>query len=41
MEAAPVAADYGGYVTEHPLEPAPPRQVELARITTLHPAHLQ
>ena len=37
MEAAPVRADYGGYVTEHPLEPVPPRQVELARITTLHP----
>ena len=37
MEAVPVRADYGGYVTEHPLEPAPPRQVELARITTLHP----
>ena len=36
MEAVPVRADYGGYVTEHPLEPAPPRQVELARITTLH-----
>ena len=37
MEAAPVRADYGGYVAEQPLEPAPPRQVELARITTLHP----
>ena len=37
VEAAPVRADYGGYVTEQPLEPAPPRQVELARITTLHP----
>ena len=37
MEAAPVRADYGGYVTEQPVEPAPPRQVELARITTLHP----
>lgn len=36
-EAAPVRADYGGYVTEQPLEPVPPRQVELARITTLHP----
>ena len=36
-EAAPVRADYGGYVTEQPVEPAPPRQVELARITTLHP----
>ena len=37
MEAAPVRADYGDYVTEHPIEPPPPRQVELARITTLHP----
>ena len=37
MEAAPVRADYGGYVTEQPADPAPPRQVELARITTLHP----
>jgi cell division inhibitor SepF len=37
MEAAPVRADYGGYVTEQPLETVPPRQVELARITTLHP----
>jgi cell division inhibitor SepF len=37
MEAAQVRADYGGYVTEPPLEAAPPRQVELARITTLHP----
>ncbi|HSZ43393.1 MAG TPA: cell division protein SepF [Trebonia sp.] len=37
VEAAPVRADYGGYVTEQPVEPAPPRQVELARITTLHP----
>ncbi len=37
MEAAPVRADYGGYVTEPPVEPVPPRQVELARITTLHP----
>ena len=36
-EAAPARAEYGGYVTEQPLEPAPPRQVELARITTLHP----
>ena len=24
-------------MTEHPLEPVPPQQVELARITTLHP----
>jgi cell division inhibitor SepF len=37
IEAAPVRADYGGYVTEQPVEPVPPRQVELARITTLHP----
>src|SRR5690348_10082945 len=37
MAPAPVRADYGGYVTEHTLEPDPPRQVELARITTLHP----
>ena len=37
MAAVPVRADYGGYVTEHTLEPDPPRQVELARITTLHP----
>jgi cell division inhibitor SepF len=37
MEAAPVRADFGAYVPEAPIEPAPPRQVELARITTLHP----
>jgi cell division inhibitor SepF len=37
VEAAPVRADYGGYVAEQPPEPASPRQVELARITTLHP----
>ncbi|HVT67011.1 MAG TPA: cell division protein SepF [Trebonia sp.] len=36
MEAAPVRADYG-YVPDQPTEAAPPRQVELARITTLHP----
>jgi cell division inhibitor SepF len=36
MEAAPVRADYGGYMTEQPLEPGP-RQIELARITTLTP----
>jgi cell division inhibitor SepF len=29
--------DYGAYVTEHPVDAAPARQVELARITTLHP----
>jgi cell division inhibitor SepF len=37
METAPVRADYGAYVTEQPADPVPPRQVELARITTLHP----
>jgi cell division inhibitor SepF len=37
VEAAQVHADYGGYVSEQPAEPVPPRQVELARITTLHP----
>ena len=37
MAPAPVRADYGGYVTEPALEPDPPQQVELARITTLHP----
>src|ERR1700761_185451 len=37
MESAPVRGDWGGYVAEQPFEPAPPRQVELARITTLHP----
>ncbi len=37
VEAASARADYGSYVTEHPLEQASPRQVELARITTLHP----
>ena len=38
---APVAAraDYGAYVSDHRVEPIPPQQVqvELARITTLHP----
>jgi cell division inhibitor SepF len=37
VEPAPVRADYSAYVSEHPIEPVPPRQVELARITTLHP----
>src|ERR1700760_4983381 len=36
-EAAPARTEYGAYVTEDPVEPEPPRQVELARITTLHP----
>ena len=35
--AAPARADYAAYVPEQPLEPAVSRQVELARITTLHP----
>ncbi len=30
-------ADYGAYVSDHRVEPIPPQQVELARITTLHP----
>ena len=38
---APVAprGDYGAYVSDHRVEPIPPQQVqvELARITTLHP----
>ncbi len=37
MEAAPARPDYGGYVSDHRVEPAPTQQVELARITTLHP----
>ena|ERR1700747_1265299 len=37
MEAVPVRGDYGGYVTEEPVEPVPQRLGELARITTLHP----
>ena len=36
MEAAVVRAEYGEYVSDH-VVPVPPRQVELARITTLHP----
>ena len=36
VEAAPARTEYG-YVAEAPLEPAVSRQVELARITTLHP----
>ena len=30
-------ADYAGYPTDHRIETVPPQQVELARITTLHP----
>ncbi|HLH81657.1 MAG TPA: cell division protein SepF [Trebonia sp.] len=37
VEAAPARADYGAYAGDHRTEPAPPQQVELARITTLHP----
>ena len=37
IEAAPARPDYGGYATDHRVEPVPPQQVELARITTLHP----
>ena len=37
VEAAPVRPDYGAYASDHRVEPAPPQQVELARITTLHP----
>ena len=36
VEATPARADYGYPVNEHPVAHAP-RQVELARITTLHP----
>jgi cell division inhibitor SepF len=37
VEPAPARADYAGYVSEHRVDPTPPQQVELARITTLHP----
>ena len=37
VEPAPARADYGGYPTDERVDPDPPRQVELARITTLHP----
>jgi cell division inhibitor SepF len=40
IEPAPARPDYGGYVSDQRVDPAPPqpaRQVELARITTLHP----
>ena len=33
----PVRAEYGGYPAEDRIDPVPARQVELARITTLHP----
>src|SRR5579871_1747968 len=35
--AAPVRADYSGYPTDHRVDTVSPQQVELARITTLHP----
>ena len=35
--AAPARADYGGYPTDDQVDAVPARQVELARITTLHP----
>ena len=38
MEPAPARAEYtAAYVNDHRIEPAPAQQVELARITTLHP----
>jgi cell division inhibitor SepF len=37
VESASAQADYGGYVSDHHVDPTPPQQVELARITTLHP----
>jgi cell division inhibitor SepF len=38
MEPAPARAEYAAaYVSEHRVDPAPAQQVELARITTLHP----
>jgi cell division inhibitor SepF len=35
--AVPARADYAGYPTDHRVDTVPPQQVELARITTLHP----
>jgi cell division inhibitor SepF len=37
VEPAPPRADYVEYATDHRVEPALAQQVELARITTLHP----
>lgn len=37
VDPAQTRADYTGYVTEHRIEQTPAQQVELARITTLHP----
>ena len=37
LESATARTDYGGYVSDHRTDPVLPQQVELARITTLHP----
>ncbi len=37
VEPDQARADYGGYASDHRADPVPPQQVELARITTLHP----
>jgi cell division inhibitor SepF len=37
VEPAPARADYAAYSTDHRADPVPAQQVELARITTLHP----
>jgi cell division inhibitor SepF len=37
VEPAPAHTDYAGYAGDHRVDPVPPQQVELARITTLHP----
>ena len=37
LEVAQVAAEYGAFVTQPPLQPAPQGLGEIARITTLHP----
>jgi cell division inhibitor SepF len=37
LESATARADHGGYVSDHRTDPVSPQQVELARITTLHP----
>jgi cell division inhibitor SepF len=37
VEPAPARADYATYPTDHRVDQTPAQQVELARITTLHP----
>jgi cell division inhibitor SepF len=37
VDPTPAKADYAAYVTDHRVEPELAQQVELARITTLHP----